>query len=344
MAVRVILAMAAAIAAAVVASAMAQVDAYDSSVPLLPTKYFQAHEAGDWPRAIEYGRAWAKALPNVPQAAYNVACAYAMNGDTIESLAWLEKAIDRGFSEAGHLMRDPDLESVRTHPLFAPVLEKARRREHVALAGARASVPEIWLPPDYDPEKPAPVIVALHGYGATTTNIIEAWKEAAASVGAILAAPRAVRATGPEGAGFAWGTLDETDLLVGRTLDLVGSKHKIDPEKIVLTGFSQGGFMALNVGMLRRETFCGVIPVASGYLKYYLVLPDAPGALTPRYYFMVGEQDRSWEATRLAATALRSAEVDVHVEVYPGLGHAFPPERTRELREALDHVLRPREE
>ncbi len=67
----------------------------------------------------------------LPGGRYNLACAYALNGDKEKAFAWLDKALAAGFRNVAQLRNDPDLASLRDDPRF----EKA-----VALAG-KASQP-----------------------------------------------------------------------------------------------------------------------------------------------------------------------------------------------------------
>src|SRR5262245_37229144 len=52
-------------------------------------------------------------------AAYNIACCYALSGDKVNALSWLEKAFNKyGYSDFSNAQRDPDLQSLHGDPLF----------------------------------------------------------------------------------------------------------------------------------------------------------------------------------------------------------------------------------
>ena len=99
----------------------------------------------------------------------------------------------------------------------------------------------VVLPDGYDPVKPAPLIIALHGRGGNGKNMAAAWDEIANDVGAILVAPDALR---PLGMGYDWRFVDESEWLVLLTLDRVLERYAIDEQRIVLTGLSQGAHIA----------------------------------------------------------------------------------------------------
>jgi tetratricopeptide (TPR) repeat protein len=68
-------------------------------------------------------------------AKYNLACAYALNGDRELALDWLEKSINAGFDNDDKLREDPDIASLRGDARFKKIEEMSR-----LLSLAQASV------------------------------------------------------------------------------------------------------------------------------------------------------------------------------------------------------------
>ena len=125
---------------------------------------------------------------------------------------------------------------------------------------------------------------------------------------------------------------------VAHVPSLQGSaEHQVDPRRVVLGGFSQGGQMAYTLGLRHADKFRGVIPIAGSYNPSYTVARD--GGM-PRVFVMVGEKDRALEANRAAAKDLEAKGAKVKLNVYPGVGHAFPQNSDEELLKALKFVLR----
>ena len=75
-----------------------------------------------------YRQAWEQGV-RTEGMSYNAACAAALAGEKAEALTWLERAVDAGFAEAGHLKKDEDLASLREEPAFARIAEKAAANE-----------------------------------------------------------------------------------------------------------------------------------------------------------------------------------------------------------------------
>ncbi|MCK4873078.1 MAG: alpha/beta hydrolase fold domain-containing protein [Phycisphaerales bacterium] len=301
----------------------------------------EAYAEQDWPHAIELGIEADSLRPNDATIQYNLACVYALNGGVDPATDWLRKAAASGFTHAALVEQDTDLDAIRDRLEYAEALAVIKKNRETDLAELEEKFTEhdllVFLPEKYDPEKPAPLIIALHGYGGTAAGYPTYWREAAGEVGAILVAPQAVRRVA--GAGYNWGRVEEANLFVRITLRRMSEDYSIDRDRVILTGFSQGGYIAYSLGVQHPEQFVGVVPMAGPYIRRL----DKPKKVTdddlPRFYFMVGARDALADQCRQTFRDFDEAGYDVKLRVYPGVGHTFPRQRTAELRRALKFVL-----
>ena len=297
-----------------------------------------AYRHENYQRAVKIGLELVGLVPGSVEQ-YNLACVFALAGEPGPALYWLEKAARSGFRNLSHLESDEDLDSVRDLSGYARVLDLVTKNlldyRSLVIRKAASIPPLIVEPKTKGIEGPRPLIIALHGYGDRAAHYPELWGPAAREIGAILAVPYGTRRVGK---GRAWGDVEEADAVVQLTLEYVRQRFELDPERVVLTGFSQGGFMAMVVGARYPNVFAGVIPIAGGYVPEV----DAPAPVSdgdPRYYFMVGAQDRVVEEVRQAAADFRAAGFDVTLRVVKETGHSLPRRTTQELRRALRFVL-----
>jgi len=79
---------------------------------------------GQGERGLEWVRRALAIDPEDSAVLYNVACAYAQQGEIEEAIAILEKAIQNGFGHKEWLENDPDLDSLRGHPRFRSLVER----------------------------------------------------------------------------------------------------------------------------------------------------------------------------------------------------------------------------
>ncbi len=299
----------------------------------------RAYERGDWAGAARAAVLWAEREPTSSTAAYNAACALALAGDGNAALEWLRRAGAAGFAGVRSIEEDPDLASIRGGAGFAEATAMIRANragmfERFKAAAERSEI--LTILPRGNPEGPRPLIVVLHGYGGAARNNAELYRRAAAKRGAIIAAPNALR-PGPGGQGFSWTYRDEAEWWVLRAIDKVSDLHAVDPQRVILAGFSQGANVALGVGLKHPDRFAGLLPVAGRYEADRMPTPEGGG---PRVYLLTGGADPGAESFRTAAERLGAAGLEVRLRMIPALGHSYPRRATAELGKALDYLLR----
>lgn len=306
----------------------------------LSKEWKKAYDNQRFEEAIVIGLDLAQRKPGDPQPAYNLACCYAQEAQYEKAVEWLGAAADRGFYYTSTVLRDEDLDEIRDKPGFAAALEKIRKNNAAELEKFKAKADKAKVitvaPPGLDANKAVPLVVALHGYGSDANDIATTWREAAGRIGAVLIAPQALQ---PAGNGFSWGVVEQGEFLVLRAIEKARTEFNIDPKRIVVTGFSQGGGMSYTMALRHPEMFAGVIPVAGYYEHRVDPIPATAGAKLPRFFIMVGEKDDAVEINQEAAKRLEAIGVPMELRVYPKLGHRFPPEREKEMDAALKFVL-----
>jgi Flp pilus assembly protein TadD len=88
-----------------------------------------AKRLNDYQTAVGYYQSAERLRPDSWLPSYNLACIQALTGDAEGALARLHAAVGKGFRDAGTLVGDPDLESVRRLPGFASLLREVQRRQ-----------------------------------------------------------------------------------------------------------------------------------------------------------------------------------------------------------------------
>jgi poly(3-hydroxybutyrate) depolymerase len=105
--------------------------------------------------------------------------------------------------------------------------------------------------PDTAKDKPAPLIVMLHGSGRDGRILVEHWQSLAKKEGIILAGPDA---TSREG----WNMVKDGPVLLRDIVDDVKAKYSVDPRRVYLFGHSAGAIHSLDIGVLESEYFAAV--------------------------------------------------------------------------------------
>jgi predicted esterase len=120
--------------------------------------------------------------------------------------------------------------------------------------------------PKHSSQRPAPLIVLLHGGGGTANPFVQRFTKVADRHGAILVAPQS--------AGPAWdvvlaaqgrGTVGIDASRIDQVLAELFAKTAVDPQRIVLLGVSNGASYALSLGLGNPQLFRGVIALSPGF-------------------------------------------------------------------------------
>ncbi len=180
----------------------------------------------------------------------------------------LATLINRYLETADHALAEPILQAVlahpdarlervshllRTHLTYGPAPVGMLPSQPVQVRGKTYSY-GLFVPPSHDAAVALPLVVCLHGAGFTGDAYLERW---ASRLGddAILACPTSVMG--------AWWTRTGEDLALA-TINDVRATYRIDPDRIYLTGMSNGGIGAWMIGMHDAPLFAAVAPMAGG--------------------------------------------------------------------------------
>ena len=183
----------------------------------------------------------------------------------------------------------------------------------------------VYVPPDYTPDKPWPVILFLHGSGErgtdgmlqTDVGIGRALRRHHHLIPAVVVMPQCRPGRG-------WGGTMEQ--LAIRCLEQTSRQYRVDPERVYLTGLSMGGHGAWHMAARYPKAFAAVVPICG-----FAELKTATGAakqLAPHLadlpiWCFHGESDTNVPVSRSRemVAAIREAGGTVKYTEYRGAKH-----------------------
>ena len=152
---------------------------------------------------------------------------------------------------------DANLQSVeaaiRQGPNYSKAPVGAQPQRSVKVRGQDARF-ALYVPPSYTPDQSYPLIVCLHGAGFTGEAYLDRWVPRLEDR-YILACPTIAMG--------AWWTRFGEDLTLA-VLESVSEEYHVDPDRIFLTGMSNGGIGTWIIGMHHADLLAGIAPMASG--------------------------------------------------------------------------------
>lgn len=229
------------------------------------------------------------------------------------------------------ILHDPhaDLEAIRAalrtgreygvEPVGAQAGRQVRVRDRSYSFG-------LYVPDSYLPTKDYALVVCLHGAGFTGDSYLERWQ---VRLGGdyILACPTLGQGT--------WWTREAEELVLA-TIRAVQHQYRIDPDRIFLTGMSNGGIGAYLIGLHHAPLFAGLAPMAAGLDD--VLLPLLENLRQTPVYIIHGARDQVMpvELSRKIVREFQQLGIPYvyreHDRVHPQAGgHFFPREELPDL-------------
>ncbi len=197
-----------------------------------------------------------------------------------------------------------------------------------------AGVYTLYVPLSYDPFRPTPLVVGLHGGGrggkdgkavvGSGTSAMNFYERGAARLGWIVVCPTALEAP--------WAAAPNDKFLLD-VVEEIRLLFNIDLRRIYLTGHSMGGFGTWHFGPLYASKWAAISPMAGGGGGAG-GLQRLEETLTGVYLYH-GADDNvvGVGGDRAIAERMRKADMDFVYAEIPDSGHGFPPEVEAEMWE-----------
>ena len=215
------------------------------------------------------------------------------------------------------------------------------------------------FPDDYDAAADYPVIVMLHGFGASMQDLA-GLAPSINSRGYVYICPNAPIPfeLGPGVIGYGWHPprgqaaaehYEQAETLLAACFDETLAEFRADDGRALLLGFSQGGGMTYRMGLGRPETFAGLVALSASLPDPEVLRPRLParqqesGRRAQPMFVAHGAYDQmvSMDSARRTREFLDAEGYALAYHEYD-MGHEIPAEVLRDLTPWLEGALPPR--
>ncbi len=180
----------------------------------------------------------------------------------------------------------------------------------------------LYVPEHYSPDQALPLVMALHGGSGTGHQFLWSWLRDARSHGAILVAPTSVGAT------WALSGEDADTPNIVRMVEFIRANWSIDPQRLLLTGMSDGGTFTYVSGLEAGSPFTHLAPVSAAFHPLLAQITDAERVRGLPIHIVHGALDWMFPSSmaREAERVLTQAGADVTFREVTDLSHTYPRE------------------
>ncbi len=308
-----------------------------SEAEALYAKAEQAYEAKNFEEAGDlFAKSYQTAEPEsrvAQYASFNAGCSYALAKDKKNANRYAAIAYEKGMFQ---FETDKDFDYIRNTRKFKKLL-KAANEELETLKSGASLMPKTYLPSTYNKDEAAPLMVLLHGYGDNPTNMIELYKPLAESKGLVLMACRASEISGRNS--FYWDFENRKAIdKIRKHIESIVGRFNIDKDNIILSGFSQGGYLCYDFGLKNADLFKGLMPVAGSIPKEITLSPNAKKDLKLFAFVGLKESKKFLDAYENLDDQLDEMEVPYYLH-YSNVGHKYPDNTQEALIMAFDWLM-----
>ncbi|MBW2271202.1 MAG: phospholipase [Deltaproteobacteria bacterium] len=185
----------------------------------------------------------------------------------------------------------------------------------------------LYVPESYDTSEARPLVVALHGAWGHGADFLWSWLREARSRRLILLAPTS------RGSTWSFNGPDVDASALASMLSYVRKNWRVDPERILLTGLSDGATYTLLHGLREGAPYTVLAPISGVLHPANLANGNVERARGRRIYLVHGALDWLFpvQSARDAAEILGSAGAELNYREVADLSHTYPREENASI-------------
>jgi poly(3-hydroxybutyrate) depolymerase len=175
----------------------------------------------------------------------------------------------------------------------------------------------LFVPEGVSKERPAPLLVLLHGSGHNGRLLVEHWQKLAAQEGLILAGPDA---RSPE----QWAMPEDGPVFLRDLVEELKKTQPVDPARVYLFGHSAGAVFGLYMTALESEYFAAVA-VSAGAMRdsNFKMLDEAERKIPVAIFVGTRDQFFPLDAVRATRDAYKQRGFPVELTEIPNHDHNY---------------------
>lgn len=270
---------------------------------------------------------------------YNLALMHVKLGAVEMGIEALQKGLSRGTWYGKYDFLAEDWTPLKENEGFREI---ETQNETLRLEAQKNTAPrlDVTVPGGYNPDRTYPLFIALHGGGENIDIFKPQWTSPLLQTEFIVAYPQSTQLIAPDG--YNWTEDISLSLKEIRAVyDTVLREYPVDPEEVIVGGFSSGAVAALQV------VFNDSFPVI-GFVVLCPAKPDdfalervsAAQKRGVRGTLLTTERDGRLEAQKEMAEVMKGSGLLQEFIITPDIGHWYPDGLGEKIDAAIVRIRR----
>ena len=290
----------------------------------LSNKFFGLYGQEAYQEALELVEA---ALPDFPEHRTEMItwqiCMLSRTGQLEKTIATFRAAVETSsywWMPEG-LRQDPDLAPLQGNLEYDRLVAVCEARQQAA--EQNSSPKRLVFEPAVGSAKPYPLLLAFHGWGQNEKVAAPHWQGLAEQGWLVAVVCSSFQVA--DGL-YTWDHLERSMQEARTHYEALQREFPINPGRVVLAGFSQGGGLAAWLALTRNIPACGVIGVGPYLNEIDSLTPGLAQKPIPgvRFYVLSGAEERDEGMFAKIGNLCVEREIPFQHEIIPGIGHEFP--------------------
>lgn len=261
-------------------------------------------------------------------------CLLSLCGRADDVISVFQHGLDSGLWWAESQFRDTDLDAVRDLSEFKHLVMVSQEKHQEARKHIERD--QAILVPDAPASGLYPLLIALHGGNGNKESNLEYW-EVARRRGWLVLSPQSTQPVYPGAYSWLDGEQGIADVIF--SVEKISKEYRIDLQRTVIAGFSQGSGMAIYAALSGKIPARGFIGIGTFWRDPAELDALAKKAKTLRGYFVTGEKDQTLDRVREIQNVLRRNDIQFIEELHPDLGHEFPSDFASSFDRAIEFIF-----
>ncbi|MGQ9845479.1 MAG: TPR end-of-group domain-containing protein [Caldisericia bacterium] len=278
-------------------------------------------------------------LENLSRLYYYEACLLSALNNKEEAIKILNEALSYGFWWSSNtLTYEKDFDSIRESKEFKEIMEKFKKIEEESKKTIKNEF-ILTEPINLDKNINLPLIISLHSRDSNIKRYSKYFDFKYLKESFYILFPQSLQKS--SFSGYSWDNSEVSYNEIISIFNNIINNYNIDKNKIIISGASQGGRIALEIylkNLIPLKGYIGIMPAFKD-INYLIDILDKRKGENLKFVFISGDKDHFFEAVSKLNDEIEKRGFKNLFIVNKNIGHSIPEDFEEKLKLSIEFLL-----